>query len=129
MSEQPPQPLRGFRVLVVEDSFVLADSLRWALEDQGATVVGPTPTADRALDVLRRETVDVAILDVYLAGASSIPVALALRGDGIPFLFLTGYEDPGNLPEDLQGVPILHKPIDPYDVGAKLREMLQEQSS
>ena len=41
-------PLRGARVLVVEDEYYIADDLRRALEAAGAEVVGPFSTIEKA---------------------------------------------------------------------------------
>ena len=113
-------PLAGRRVLVVEDNFVLAESMRWALESLGAAVVGPAPTSRRALELLEEGGVHAAILDIDLQGKSSAPVAEHLREIGLPFLFLTGYESASLLPEDLHGVRCLSKPVDPEDLAEAL---------
>jgi len=113
MKPQDLEALRGLRVLVVEDNYVLAESMRWALEGFGCNVVGPVPSSERALGLLAEKAVDAAILDIDLQGKSSGPVAEYLVDAGLPFLFLTGFESAALLPESLHERPCLNKPVDP----------------
>lgn len=105
-------PLRGRRVLVVEDEYMLAEDLREGLEQQGAEVAGPVSTVAEALELLGQEPApDFAILDINLQGETVYPVAVALRARGIPFLFATGYEA-WAIPEAYADVPRAEKPLD-----------------
>jgi DNA-binding response OmpR family regulator len=86
--------LRNRRVLVVEDEYMLARDLCGELEQAGAVVVGPTPNIEGALALIASERrIDVAALDVNLRGELAFPVAEALSARGVPFVFVTGYED------------------------------------
>jgi len=77
--------IAGRIVLVVEDEFFVADSLRLYLEQQGAVVVGPVATVDDALEVIgRAERLDAGIVDVNLQGKRAFPVADALAARGVP---------------------------------------------
>ena len=91
--------LVGKRVLVVEDEVLIAMMLEGVLEDAGCTVVGPFARVGDALQAASSEAVDLALLDVNVAGEKVFPVALALEGRRIPFLFLTGYGNAA-LPKD-----------------------------
>lgn len=113
-------PLQGLRVLVVEDNFVLADSMRWALGALGCVVVGPVPNAERALQLIDEVAIDAAILDIDLQGKSSAPVAERLRRSGLPFVFLTGYDSAALLPAELHDARCLSKPVDPELLAAAL---------
>jgi DNA-binding response OmpR family regulator len=88
---QPPihdgKVLNGLRILVVEDTFLVADSISSALQLRGCLVVGPVPRVQPALELARTEVIEGAILDVNLAGELSFPVADALIERHIP-LFL-----------------------------------------
>lgn len=108
----PPFPaLRGRRVLVVEDEYLLAEDVGEELERQGATVVGPVPSVRDALALLASEPAPhAAILDINLGGEMAYPVADALRARGIPFVFATGY-DAEAIPETYAGVPRIEKPV------------------
>lgn len=106
-------PFAGRRILVVEDHFVLAESMRFSLEGLGCQVVGPAPTAARALELLDFGPVDAAVLDIDLRGQSSAEVAEELVRRGTPFVFLTGYEFAALLPEAFHRWTCLSKPVDP----------------
>ncbi|GAA3707216.1 response regulator [Sphingomonas cynarae] len=82
------------RILVVEDEYILARQLVRALTQEGAVVLGPVPDVARALAMIDagQGEIDVAILDVNLAGEKVYPVADALLGRGVPFLFASGYD-------------------------------------
>src|SRR3712207_3309616 len=96
--------LAGRRVMVVEDEFFLADDLAQALEKLGAEVVGPVPSKDKALAFLGAEPLDAAVLDINLKGEAVFPVADALRQQGVPFVFATGYDE-ASVPSSYQDVP------------------------
>lgn len=98
--------LRNQRVLVVEDEAVVAMELARLLTAAGAKVVGPAGTIEEALGLLDDHPIDRALLDVNLGGRLITPVAKALTHRRIPFVYLTGYQEP-----DVDGGPILRKPV------------------
>ncbi len=104
--------LKGTRVLIVEDNFVVADALRFLIAGYDATVVAIVPTLESAFAALATEPIDVAILDVNLNGISVVPLAEHLRSHNIPFAFLTGYSDEGLLPAPLRESPRFDKPVE-----------------
>jgi len=106
------ETLRGRRVLLVEDEFLIASDLIRLLHQQGAEVLGPAATVRCALDLLLASPdADGAILDVNLRGEMAFPVADALRDRGVPFVFATGYAQ-DMIPERYAGVPCCEKPFD-----------------
>jgi DNA-binding response OmpR family regulator len=113
---------RGLRILLVEDESVIAMLLEDILIQSGHEVVGPVARVDRAVEMARRETLDVAILDVNLNGQEVYPVAAVLAARGIPFVFATGYGK-GRLRTPYQDRPTLTKPFQWGDVSALLDEI------
>lgn len=104
--------LKGWRVLVVEDEYLVADDLRRELETCGAQVIGPAPRIADALALLSVTTqLDAAILDVNVAGRCVTPVAAELTRRGVPFVLATGY-DAWALPSPLDTAPRCEKPVD-----------------
>src|SRR5438477_10424078 len=85
-SERP-----GPRVLVVEDEYLVASMLEEVLVEAGFVVVGPVPRLPEAVVAAGKLEIDVALLDVNLAGQRVFPVAEALERRAIPFIFMTGY--------------------------------------
>ena len=104
-------PLEGLRVLVVEDNFLLAEVTKDLLEQSGCTVVCPTGRLESALKLARSEPLDGAILDINLHGEMSFAVADVLFERGVPFLFVTGYDDVAILPVTLRWARRLSKPV------------------
>ena len=103
--------LRGRRVLVVEDEYVVAEDLREELLRWGAEVMGPVATVADALVLLDVGPVpDMAILDIGLGDELVYPVADALRARGVPFMFVTGY-DARVIPESYADVLLREKPL------------------
>ena len=80
----------GLRVLVVEDSHLMAAVLEDLLKAAGAAEVAVAGSVSAALQVLRRASVDLACLDIDLGGETSFPVADELARQGIPFVFVSG---------------------------------------
>ena len=81
----------GLRVLVVEDEMLVAMMIEEILDDHRCVVIGPFGRMPGALDVAQTAAIDLALLDVNLAGVKVYPVAEALAARSIPFLLLSGY--------------------------------------
>ncbi len=117
------QMLRGRRILLVEDEYLQAmDAKRW-LEEAGAEVVGPTGYAEDVPALLNSGVVDAAVVDINLGQGMSYSVAEILLTNGVPFLFLTGYDD-GSIPGEMAGVPRLSKPADERKVVEVVRGLI-----
>ena len=99
------------KVLIVEDETLIAMLVEDMLVDLGYEVLGPATRLQRALDMAREESFDVALLDINLASEQSFPVALVLRERGIPFIFATGYGSKG-LDERFRDEITLQKPFE-----------------
>jgi len=102
--------LEGRRVLVVEDELAIAMLLETVLEDQRCSIVGPYGSLDETLVAARTEQLDLAVLDINLAGQMVFPAAEVLDARGVPFLLLSGYGQDG-LPPDRQHWPVFGKPF------------------
>lgn len=123
MTDPDPDRLAGLHVLVVEDEYLVAELIRDQLRELGCAPVGPAATSDEALELIKSERVDAAILDINLIQGTSEPVARELRYRRCPFVFVTGYSEIGVLPRDLRGYCILAKPVSVESLGAALRNL------
>ena len=83
--------LKGVKVLVVEDEYLVAILIEEILESAGCIVLGPIPRLREALEAIDHDDCDAAVLDVNLAGERIDPVADALCERDVPFMFVTGY--------------------------------------
>jgi two-component sensor histidine kinase/CheY-like chemotaxis protein len=114
--------LRGLRVLLLEDDFLLAVDAAQALENAGATVVGPFSTEEAGLEALEQNPPEVALVDINLGQGPSFRMARALVAKGVPFAFLTGYDEIV-LPEELSQTTRLKKPMEMRQVVDALETM------
>lgn len=109
--------IAGLKVLIVEDSLLLAMELEAGLEDSGVEVVGCAAELAEALQMLEL-TFDAAVLDADLNGQSVAPVAEVLRREGRPFVFATGYADKA-APMGFDA-PIVRKPYNVHQIARAL---------
>lgn len=90
MNEQPD--LKGLRVLVVENDYLLAWDTGDALRRAGAEVVGPVASEDDALSMTHRGDLHAAVTDINPGRGPSFKTAQAFKEANIPFIFLTWYD-------------------------------------
>lgn len=114
----PEEELSGLRVLVVEDEVAISLLLEDMLLDLGCEVVGPAGRLSAARALVEGETIDLAILDVNVAGEPIYPLVEMLAQKGIPVVFSTGYGSSG-IREPYRDRPVLQKPFGQNDL-AKL---------
>ena len=88
-----PQDIPARRkVLLVEDSPLIAMSLETLFEDMDWEMQGPATRLEEALKLAETTDADIALLDVNLDGELSWAVADVLKARGVPFVFATGYD-------------------------------------
>ena len=116
--------LAGKRVLVVEDEYLVALEVVNTLIDAGCIVVGPFASVQEALAAAKVENVDLALLDVNVAGEMVFPVAYFLEQAGTPFLFATGYGQ-SFLPRDRPNWDVCSKPFHLKEVAERLAQKVK----
>ena len=126
MTDGDNHVLDGARLLVVEDSFVVADALRWELSTFGAAEVATSPSVEQALEQIDGGEFHAALLDVNLGGESVLPVADRLRQRGVPFVFVTGYSEADMLEGRYAEVARFEKPISAERIVPELAAMIAE---
>lgn len=114
--------LEARRVLVVEDQYYLASDVREWLTDAGAEVLGPARDVEQARDLLKRETIDLAVVDINLGAGPTYELAEELSGRAVPILFATGY-DQAAIPSKFQDAPRIEKPFNRRDLVAAVRAL------
>src|SRR6185312_10681802 len=87
------------------------------LAEQGCIIVGPFSRVPQALFAATNESVDIAILDINVAGIKSFPVADALSRRDIPFIFLSGYGQSA-VPSDHPEWIVHSKPFESSELAA-----------
>jgi len=88
--EAEASALRGLRVLIVEDSYVVARAIQSSLEEIGMAVVGPVASSTDAERLLVECSPELAIVDIHLKGEKSFHLIDRLHGAGIPVLAMSG---------------------------------------
>src|SRR6188474_1482202 len=80
----------AFRILIVEDEFVVANDLRIILERAGYVVVGIAASFEEADISVGQVAPDIVLLDIMLHGhKTGIDVANILKARNIPYVYLT----------------------------------------
>ena len=121
---KPTLSLKGQRILIVEDQFLIAIELQESLEKAGATVVGPVGRLDRALSKVEDDDLNAALLDVDLNGERCWPVADLLSRAGVPFAFTTGFSANIVMPKRFEGRPVVAKPYREGEILSAIRKLL-----
>ena len=103
--------LTGCKVSVVEDDFFLAKDTERALKRAGGEVLGPVGVEEKALALIANESPTCALVDINLGAGAQFAMAGALQDRGVPFVFVTGYDDV-MIPSRFDGVERIRKPTD-----------------
>jgi len=117
--------LKGKRLLIVEDEFIIAQEIANFVRDRGGEVAAMTGHLDQALkaaDDGLHGALHGALVDVQLGEVESYPVVEKLRGAGVPVILMTGYTTT-NLREDMQDCPAVTKPFPQKKLEALVREV------
>lgn len=116
-------------LLVAEDEPELLEIYRLWLERSGFTIL-PARNGREALDLCRKQTVDLVISDVRMADGGGIELARDLRVEmdsSPPLIFLTGYADISCAEAyELGACAIVGKPIDRQKLVAIVQNALKE---
>ncbi|HEY1448824.1 MAG TPA: hypothetical protein VGF33_09825 [Caulobacteraceae bacterium] len=113
------------RILVVEDEILTATELTAAIVDADGEVVGPVATVHDGLELLAREDVHAAILDVGLPDRDVTPIAAALLEHRKVVVFHTASRVPAAITERFGEVVVCPKPMPSDQVVIRLAMMLE----
>jgi light-regulated signal transduction histidine kinase (bacteriophytochrome)/CheY-like chemotaxis protein len=116
----------AFRILVVEDSFLMVTTLEMVFDDLGWKIIGPATRKAEALALAQMESFDAALLDVNLDGEMSWEIATHLKDRRIPFVFSTGYDVTNVLPDFLVGSAVIGKPYRSEELERRLRQVISD---
>ena len=97
------------RILLVEDSPVVAPFTQEALTELGCEVVGPAVTMAAARAFAEGEPLDGAIMDVHIRGEKIFAICEILENRGVPFVLTSGYAS-WQMPDKWVDRPRLPKP-------------------
>jgi DNA-binding response OmpR family regulator len=103
------------KILIVEDSYPVAESMSRTIADVGFATVGPVDTADRAMRTIENDVPDGVLLDVGLREGSAIAVVNVLRQCRVPFVVVSAHPR-DTLPAELRHAPYLAKPMSEFEL-------------
>src|SRR5919198_4268015 len=115
------------RVLVVDDDPRILSMMRRVLQLDGYEVV-LAPNGDAALDAIRRDGVDLVILDLMLPGRDGFEVCRTMRQEsGVPILMLTARDEAADKVTGLDcgADDYVVKPFNPDELLARVRALLR----
>ena len=121
----PATILAGQKVMLVEDSLIIALDAEDVLGRLGADRVTTASTVEGALDILEGTQPSLAMLDINLGDRDSFPIADRLKEMGVPFLFASGYGEQAQLPDNHAGRPVVQKPYTLENVARALDKLLE----
>ena len=116
--------LKGKRILILEDNFIMALDLSQMIQKLGGTIAGPAARLAEGLALAQAGGLAAAILDVNLdRGETSLSLADELLAAHVPVVFATGYNSTA-LPDRFAGVPRLSKPFNERSVEEAMRGVI-----
>ena len=98
-------------MLVLEDNFLIALDAEDMLKTLGVGHVEIAINLGQATALIAEQQFDFALLDVDLGRETSFDFARKLVTLGIPFGFVSGYEENADFPAPLRAYPRLPKPF------------------
>jgi CheY-like chemotaxis protein len=117
------------KILIVEDDMAIRRLLEVSLRKLPATQIAVT-NGLAALEVLRRERIDLVVTDLMMAGAGGLDVVRAMRADpalsAIPVVLLSCLGNP-SLPEEASEAGVqafFMKPFSPSKLLETSRQLL-----
>ena len=111
------------RLLLAEDELLVALDIEAALRDLGFEVVGPVATVAEVERLAGSADLDGAVLDVNLRGVQVFRALPRLLERGLPVLLSSGYDGASLFPEEFRHLPVLVKPYDAGQLGARIKEL------
>jgi two-component system CheB/CheR fusion protein len=122
MTDEPTGPLRGIRILLVEDHDDTREALGAYLTLSGALVLA-APTALEALPQVVMS--DVVVTDLAMSGRDGrwLVDQIGTSARPVPVIAVTGYGDDYDLSE-APFARVLTKPVDPENLAQEILDVL-----
>lgn len=122
--------MEGKMILLVEDDFLNRRLSKKALMENGYAVL-EAKNAREALEILKKETIDLAILDIHLGENEQNGISLGQHIQemySIPFIYLTAYDSPEIIQQAVATTPYsyLTKPFKNVDLIASVEIAIRQ---
>jgi DNA-binding response OmpR family regulator len=117
------------RILIIEDEYMIATSLKDVLIEAGFEIAGMAGTLPKALSLIELGVCDAAIVDANLDGESAAPAGMALATRGLPFLVLSGYSPEQQQKAFPDSALFIQKPYKSAQLVGSIIKILRNQES
>ena len=117
----------SIRILTIEDDQRIRTAVRFALEDEGWSVL-EAETGEHALEYFKSTVPDVVLVDIGLPGVDGFEVCRALRRTSdVPIIMVTARDDTHDVVAGLEAGAddYVTKPIAPKELSARIRALLR----
>ncbi|MDO7911422.1 response regulator [Pseudomonas monteilii] len=118
-----------FTILVVDDEYLIADILGFALEDEGFQV-RTASNGRMALDLLDTQPIDLVITDYMMPVLNGQELVTAIRAEPtwsrLPVILMSGAQASQAQVGPTAFCAVFEKPFDVWRMIAKVRELLEE---
>jgi YD repeat-containing protein len=115
------------KILTIEDDERIRTAVRFALEDEGWSVL-EAETGEQALEVFNSMNPDLVLVDIGLPGIDGFEVCRSLRGaSDVPIIMVTARDDTHDVVAGLEAGAddYVTKPIAPKELSARIRALLR----
>ena len=117
----------SIRILTIEDDERIRTAVRFALEDEGWSVL-EAETGEQALEGFNSMAPDLVLVDIGLPGIDGFEVCRELRrGSDVPIIMVTASDDTHDVVAGLEAGAddYVTKPIAPKELSARIRALLR----
>lgn len=122
--------LNANRVLIVDDEFIIAQTLSLYVEDMGLEVCGTAASAEQAIDLAVACNPFIVLMDMRLQGErDGVDASKAIHARvGSKVIFITGSREPATLAriQDDHPAAVLFKPVSEGQLAVEIRRLLRD---
>lgn len=115
-------------ILIVEDEFLIAEGLRFQVEEMGQTVCAIATTADEAIGAAQAHRPRIVLMDMRLRGEKDgVDAALTIYETvGSKVIFVTGSREPATMARIHTDHPaaVLFKPLSDRQLRSTIEQVL-----
>lgn len=118
-------PLKGARILVLDDEWLVAEQHTHSLLGAGVEVVGPYHALADARRAIKEREIDFAVLDYNIDGQSVEDLIVELDRREVPLLVVSGYGSELDLGTDRDEMSFLAKPVSPVAMLGRVAQLMK----